>query len=182
MKTPFFALASIAVALGMQGCATHHAPEHEAAAPAHAAEPTISPGTKFALLPVPVQNSIRAHAGMSDIADINKVAGTEPEVYEVTFRDFPKLYIASNGDLVNEADLGGLGAPMEAPGTSSGADSTATLPYAVQHTLQQAAPNAPVAAVQRQRRMVYEFTFHDPQRHPKLAIAEDGTILKEPPY
>ena len=179
MKILLLALTATAILVG--GCATSHR-TREAAAEAREAEPRVSPGTKFALLPAPVQSSIRAHAGMSDIADINKVPGVDHDVYKIMFRDYPTLYIADNGDLVKESDVGGLGASGETPGTGSGGDSAASLPYAVQHTLRQAVPSAAVADVHRERRTVYEFTFQDPQRHPKLLIADDGTILKEPPY
>jgi hypothetical protein len=178
MKSPLLFLTLTASAFMIAGCASSQRTRSDLATKAGEVEPTVSPGTKFALLPGAVQNSIRAHAGMAEIADIKKVAGEEHDVYAVRFRDYPKLYIADNGDLVKPEDVGGLGAPAEDLGTGSGA----SLPYAVQHTLQRAAPSAAVAEVQRERRTVYEITFQDSQRHPKLAIADDGTILREPPY
>jgi hypothetical protein len=180
--TPLRLVALAAATLLIAGCASSGRTQEKIMA-AREAEPTVSPGAKFALLPAAVQKSIRAHAGTSDIADIDKIPGDDHDVYAIRFRDNPKLYIAENGDLVKPEDVGGLGAPAENFGAGSGGSSaTNMLPYAVRHTLQRAAPNAPLADVQRQRRTVYEFTFKDSQRHPKIVIADDGTILKEPPY
>ncbi len=183
MKTPFFVFAAAAFLVLASGCATRKQSPEAVAVEAHETQPTVSPGTKFALLPGAVQDSIRARAGASEISDINKTQGEDGhDVYVITFRDHPTLHLADNGDPVNESNVGGVGAPAEIPEAGAGASPTTILPMAVQRTLQQAAPSAAVADVQRQRRTVYEITFQDPQRHPSLLIADDGTILRQPPY
>jgi hypothetical protein len=179
MKTPFFTFIA-AVAVLLAGCRTKEA---VVVPPATSLmQPTSSPGSKYALLPVAVQHTIAAVAGAAEIKDINKVPGTDGDYYEITFRYpalYPTLYVAENGTLLNDNPPGAAGAPGGLGGTSAGGNMLSTLPYPVQRTLQLSAAGAVVVDVQRPQRNVYEFIFKDPSLHPNMYIAEDGTLLKE---
>lgn len=55
------------------------------------------------------------------------------------------------------------------------------LPAAVQNAIKENAPNAKVDDIDKETRsgrVVYEITFEEPGKNPKLHIAEDGTIVK----
>ena len=179
MKAPFFTL--LATLVFTAGCASHK-PEPEAkneVKPEYL--PLTSPGSQLALLPNPVRQTIRAEAGAAEIDTITKVAGTNPDVYKVTFRDAlanPPLYVASDGSLVDPSTIAAVGAPPIL-GESAQGGAAANLPDPVKRTLQSVAPQAPIADVRRTERVIYEVDFADPIAHPPLFIGEDGVILKE---
>ena len=57
----------------------------------------------------------------------------------------------------------------------------ADLPPAVQNTIRNYAPGAKIDDIDKERRSgrtIYEITFADPGRNPKLHVAEDGTIVR----
>ena len=56
------------------------------------------------------------------------------------------------------------------------------LPRAVQRTIKQRVPNARIEDIDKETRTgrtVYEVTFENPGKNPKLHVAEDGTIVQE---
>jgi hypothetical protein len=180
MKTPFFILAVAAVLL--TGCRSTK-PE-TAAKTATVPQPTSSPGSKYALLPRAVQHTITSQAGAAEIKDINKVPGEDQDYYEITFREpatTPTMYVAEDGTLLTGSNTGAAGAPGDLHGANAGGGVFSTLPQPVQRTLELSAPGAVVEEVRRTEGNVYEISFQDPARHPKLYIAEDGTLLKETP-
>ncbi|EEF62555.1 hypothetical protein [Pedosphaera parvula] len=96
----------LAFLLFAAGCITSE--EEKYVAETHPLYTTNSPGTKFALLPSAVQRTITSQAGSADIRDINKVAGSNREVYEIKFANpgvSPNLYIAEDGTLVSEGSV-----------------------------------------------------------------------------
>jgi hypothetical protein len=55
------------------------------------------------------------------------------------------------------------------------------LPFDVQQTIIEQAPNADIARVERKTegdRIVYDVFFHEPHKYPELHIAADGTLLE----
>ena len=55
------------------------------------------------------------------------------------------------------------------------------LPAAVQQTVRAQVPNANIDDIDKETRTgrtIYEITFEEPGKNPKMHIAEDGTILK----
>lgn len=146
--------------------------------------PTGSPGAKFAILPSQVQRTITVQGGAAEISDISKVTGADRDVYEVQFRDSainPPLYVAGDGTLINGGTKPAVGAPGTLGGASVGGDLVGSLPEAVQRTLASQVPNAVVTDVQTKTQSVYQLSFKDPDMHPKLVIAEDGTVLRQGP-
>jgi hypothetical protein len=172
MRIPMLAFAAV---IGLvAGCASHRPPEVPVTeAPPATPPPLSSPGAKFAVLPSAVQRTITAMGGAAEIRDINKVPDSGQDVYEVQFTNpttNPNLYVTEDGELV-KTNAAVLPPPPGAP--------AANLPPPVQKTLQQQAPDAVVANVLPSEHTIYEVTFADPNSHPKMLIADDGTVLKE---
>ncbi|HLP78887.1 MAG TPA: hypothetical protein VK327_18455 [Candidatus Paceibacterota bacterium] len=153
-------------------------------------EPLSSPGQKLGGLPPAVQKSIRAQVGGADIYDVEKLPVPGGTAYKVVFQDprmFPPLYIKADGsvlypDLTHVA----VGASTDEIGAlSGGAESglrLSDLPKKVVSTIQEKAPTAEVAYINRVEvndRGYYEVTFKDPNRNPKLIVAEDGTLVNK---
>ena len=148
----------------------------------------FSPGAKFAGLPPAAQNTIRAEVGVADIKDIVKDMTSGEVVYKVSFRNpdaFPTLYVTANGDVVN-ADMtvavrseNGLGLGARGPGA---AFKLSDLPPNVVKAIQELAPNSEVGLIRKETvngTVVYVISFKDETHYPRLAIAEDGTVLQE---
>ena len=56
------------------------------------------------------------------------------------------------------------------------------LPQAVQNTVQQHAPNAEIANIKKSTmngQTVYQVSFKEPGKNPKLEVAEDGTLVQD---
>lgn len=146
--------------------------------------PTGSPGAKFGILPSQVQRTITVQGGAAEISDINKVTGADRDIYEVQFRDpaiNPPLYVAGDGTLINGGSRPAVGAPGSMAGTSTGGDLVGSLPESVQKTLAIQAPHAVVTDVQTKTQSLYHISFKDPDTHPNMVIAEDGTLLRQGP-
>jgi hypothetical protein len=147
---------------------------------------TASPGEKYSLLPSAVQRTITAEGGAAEIKDIGKVVGGGRDVYEVQFRDpgvNPPLYVAEDGALIGASTTVrasvAVGAPGPLGGVVVGAAPLSNLPYPVQTTIREQAPSAVVVDVQARARTVYEISFRDPNLHPRMCIADDGTVIKQ---
>jgi hypothetical protein len=201
MKLPF--LSVIALIAWLTGCATHdpfdeqtatlvakpskeHKPSKSVKTPYD--RPLFSPGAKFAGLPPAAQNTIRAEVGVADIKDIVKDTASGEVVYKVYFLNpdaFPTLYVTPNGDVVNP-DLTvavrseeGLGLGARAPGAAL---KLSDLPPNVVKVIQELAPNSEVGMIRKETingTVVYVVSFKDETQYPRLAIAEDGTVLQE---
>jgi hypothetical protein len=153
--------------------------------------PLSSPGQKFSGLPPAVQSTVRAQAGAAQIHDILKRTNGNQVVYEILFQEtnlFPPLYIAPDGSVLRpESHAVAVGAGGEDIGARSGGAASGLklgdLPINVVNVIQQKAPTAEVAYINRITRnkyAFYEITFKDSAGNPKLLIAEDGTIVTEP--
>ena len=184
----------------LAGCATQDAfDEHTAALVPKPSKPSkssksfynrplFSPGAKFAALPPAAQNTIRAEAGVADIRDIVKDTHSGQVVYKVYFRNpdaFPTLYVTPNGDVV-DADLtvavraeDNFGLSARGPGAGL---KLSDLPSNVMKVIQELAPNSEVGLIRKETyndTVVYVVSFKDETHYPRLAIAEDGTVLQE---
>lgn len=153
-------------------------------------KPLMSPGGKFATLPPGVQNTVRAQTGSAEISQIidEKISGKE--VYTVLFQNrdlFPPLIMARDGSILNPNLTYAMGAPGD-PGevlTGSGSSGIrlSDLPPGTLKALQERAPGARVASIEKQtwgEQTVYTITFQDKDR-PRMYIASDGVVLKETP-
>ena len=200
MKLPF--LSVIVVGACLAGCATEDPfDEHTAKVVVKPAKPSsksssksaynrplFSPGAKFAGLPPAAQNTIRAEAGVADIRDIVKDSSSGEVLYKVYFRNpdaFPPLYVMANGDVV-DANMkiavraeDGLGLGARGPGAGF---KLSDLPPNVMRVVQEVAPNSEVGQIRKETlngTVVYIISFKDETQYPRLAIAEDGTVLQE---
>ena len=150
--------------------------------------PLFSPGAKFAGLPPAAQNSIRAQVGVADIRDIIKDTSSGQVVYKVYFRNpdaFPTLYVTPNGDIVNADRTVAVRAEdnfgLSARGPA-GSLKLSDLPPNVVRVIQELAPNSEVGLIRKETRndtVVYVVSFKDETHVPRMAIAEDGTVLQE---
>jgi hypothetical protein len=180
-------LGLVGVAILFTGCAEHQ--------PYAAQKPVeryhyrlMSPGTEFAELPPAVQRTIRAETGGAQIANIEKGSNTDLTVYKVLFvnaAQFPPLYVAQDGSLLNPDLTVAIPAPHElAASKTVGPIKRVTvqdLPPEVVKAIQAAAPDAEVSTIVRETerdKVVYVVTFKD-QKHPALFVAPDGTLLGE---
>lgn len=175
MRTSCFAFALAAIFA--TGCTTR--PETVADLP-----PMDSPGTKYTLLPTPVQRTITAMGGASEIRDINKIGQPIQDVYEVQFANpvkNPTLYVALDGSLVNASVVKTNSPPnnMVGPTPTGRALAGVVVPEPVQRTLQLQEPTATVANIQPRSHTFYEVSFEDPVTHPTVLIAEDGSVWKK---
>lgn len=177
----------------MAGCARHHAQAPDAA-PAPVVDrkypyrkPLTSLGSKFGALPTAVQNTVRAEAGMAEITDVTKSATADRVYYKVSFKDvsnFPPIYIASDGSVLNPDLTVAVPAPHDASGGLAGGPATNVtvkdLPSNVLAVINERAPGADISSISKQTwgdHVVYLFSFVDPERYPKLAVSAEGLVL-----
>jgi hypothetical protein len=150
--------------------------------------PLSSPGTKFGGLPPAVQHTIRAQTGAADMYDILKLTEADETVYAVVFSDeklFPPLYVKSDGSVLYPDLVVAVGAPGTEFGAMSGGAISGVklsdLPINVVNTIQQKAPTAEVAFINRVKmddKVFYEVSFKDGKANPKMLVAEDGTFVR----
>ena len=137
-------------------------------------------GTQFSELPPAVQQTLNSRVPPAEIADIDKETHHGRTVYEITYREpgkNPKIHIAEDGRIVKFNER-----VVERSGSGRMTSEMAGLPAPVQATIQQRAPNAIITDIDKETRTgrtVYEITFEEPGKNPKLHVAEDGTIVKE---
>jgi uncharacterized membrane protein YkoI len=148
----------------------------------------------MANLPPAVQNTIRQHAPNALVADIDKETRTGQVVYEISFKDEglnPKIHVAEDGTLI-QSDLGAdqaVGSPETSVQVGVGrrdgplvGTTLADLPAAVLSAIRERAPNAEVADIDKETRsgqVVYEISFKEEGKNPKMHVAEDGTIVED---
>ena len=168
----------VAIAAGLCGCAEDR--------PITYRQPLNSPGGVFSTLPPAVQNSVRAEAGMAEIASISKEAA--PRVYEIRFRNsevYPPLYVAADGSVLTSNLTVAVGATEDTIAVSTGSEASGLkmddLPPEVVTSIRHRAPTGEVDSISRllsDGKIYYNVTFKDPAYHPKLVIREDGRIVQ----
>jgi hypothetical protein len=170
----------IAIAGAFCGCAVDH--------PISYTEPLTSPGGKFSRLPPAVQNTARAEAGMSEIADITRSDTNGAPVYTFYFKNaetFQPLHVASDGSVLRPDMTVAIGATAEtieaSTGSGVGGIRMGDLPPNVVVTIRHSAPTAVVASISRltsEGQVFYEVNFEDPANHRVLVIRDDGHVLE----
>jgi len=153
--------------------------------------PLESPGAQFGALPPAVKNAVRAEAGAAEITEVVQLDHDGVPMYEVHFRNrdlFPPLYVAADGSVLRPDLSLAVGAPVDRFGVSSGGAVSginfAELPPKVSKVLRERAPGAVMANIAKETwgdRVVYVISFTDPEHHPKLYLAADGTVMNEGP-
>src|SRR5439155_21137010 len=131
--------------------------------------PLLSPGAAFATLPPPVQNAVRAQAGIQEITHIAKDTSSGQVVYKIYFSSsevFPPLYVAADGSVLHP-DLRVAVAALE---SSSGSGlRLAELPPDVLKAVHDHATNAEITSITKEAwgdRSVYILAFRDDAHHP----------------
>lgn len=148
--------------------------------------PLLSPGTKFASLPPAVQHTIRAETGSAEIEDIVRDTNSVPPLYRIYFvnyAEFPPLYVAPDGSVLNPDLTVAMGASRETVSLSSGGPATditrSDLPPNVVRSIQREAPQAEVDTITKEKRgddTVYHITFKG-RSHTSLIVGVDGSVL-----
>ncbi len=151
-------------------------------------KPLTSLGAKFGALPVGVQNTVRAEAGMAEISDVTKGATADRVYYKISFKDtenFPPLYVAPDGSVLNPDLTIAVPAPHDASGGLAGGPAkTVTvkdLPESVVAIIHERAGDAEIASISKEiwgDHIVYFISFANPEQHPKLAVAAEGTVVQ----
>lgn len=152
-------------------------------------KPLTSLGAKFGALPDAVQNTVRAEAGMAEIHEVTKNAKGDRVYYVISFKDvenFPPLYVAADGSVLNPDLTVAVPAPHDASGGLAGGPAqTVTvkdLPEKVLTVIHERAPGAEIGTITKEvwgDHVVYFVSFEDPERHPKLAVAAEGTVIHQ---
>jgi hypothetical protein len=151
-------------------------------------QPLTSPGGEFSRLSPVVQNSVRAQAGMAEIERIEKETSGGSTIYVFHFKNifvYPPLYVAADGSVLTSNLDVAVGVSADAIQASTGFGSNgiklSDLPVLVVTTIRSHAPTAQVESVQKisdENGVAYEVFFRQPEHHPRLLIADDGTVLK----
>jgi hypothetical protein len=179
MKT--YSLSLIGLAAFLAGCVEQH--------PLMVYDqPLTSPGGQFSRLSPVVQNSVRAQVGMAEIEAISKETSGGSTIYVFHFMNpavYPPLYVAADGSVLTSNLDVAVGVTAEAIQASTGFGSNgiklSDLPVMVVTTIRSQAPTAEVASVQKiaeENQVYYEVFFKHPDVHPKLLIADDGSVLR----
>lgn len=141
---------------------------------------------KFNELPPAVQKTVRAQSPNAEIASVSQKTENGSQVYQVEFRNEngsnSKVLVAADGTLVG-SDLPKQPGMIQKALTPTGAVGTplSALPEAVQKTVKEQAPNAPIADISREQdngRTVYKVEFRDQGKNPTIKVAEDGTLVQ----
>jgi len=166
------------------GCAKNqgnYGPGPEGKAARHPySQPLSTPGARFGSLPQNVQTTVLSEAGTAEIADVIKEIDDGRVVYKIYFREadtFPPLFVGADGSVLNPD----LTVAVPARQVTTTGLKVADLPLSVSKVLQDRAPNAEVASINKETwgdHVVYVITFKDEAR-PKLLIVADGTVLHQ---
>ncbi|HWV99335.1 MAG TPA: hypothetical protein VNZ64_06520 [Candidatus Acidoferrum sp.] len=189
MKTSL--LSGLILVLLAGGCARHTSPEPVPARTADRSYPYRKPltslGAKFGALPTAVQNTVRAEAGMTEITEVFKAATAERVYYKISFKDvlnYPPLYIASDGSVLNPDLTVAVPAPHDASGGLAGGPAkvvtASELPANVLAVIHERASGAEIATISKEiwgDHVVYLVSFTDEENHPKLAVSAEGTAI-----
>ena len=150
-------------------------------------KPLTSLGAKFGALPQAVQNTVRAEAGMAEISEVSKDATGDLVYYKIFFKDtenFPPLFVASDGSVLNPDLTIAVPAPHDASGGLAGGPAKSVtvkeLPENVLAVIHERAGDAEIASISKEiwgDHVVYFVSFANPDQHPKLAVAAEGTVV-----
>jgi len=182
-------LVPVLLAILAAGCVSHPTPQPVAAAPTAVYpyhSPLSTPGTRFAALPVVVQNSVRSEAGTAEIVDVRKETRDGRTFYKIYFQDqrnYPTLYIGADGSVLNPD----LNVVVPAPQEQVTDIKLSDVPLGVVKAIQQR-PTAPVSEVKMSDvssvtkenwgdHTIYIVTFKDEIKNPKLYVVADVTVL-----
>jgi len=170
---PVLALAGL-----LAGCATE-SDSRKADIQTPYRKPITSLGAKFGALPPPVQSTVLAQAGGTEITDAVRDTSSGRVVYKIYFREpaiFPPLWVAPDGSVLNH-DL--TVAVSAVHGTRVKA---ADVPPAVMKVVEERGPVSGYSSISKEtwgNRVVYMVTFKDEAHYPRLFIATDGAIVEE---
>lgn len=165
-------------------------PRTESTAVSGYQKPLSSPGTRFAALPPPVQNTIRAQAGAAQIEHITEEKSFGSPVYTIHFTEslvLPPLIVDSRGSVLNPDGTVAVGAGSDFTGVVSGSVANLKieeLPLEVMEAVREQSPGAEIDQAHRElwgQRDIYIITFKEPDKNPKLYLSADGTLLKDAP-
>jgi len=153
----------------------------------HYRKPLTSLGTLFGSLPQAAQNTVRAQAGSAEIVDVVKDSNADRVYYKVYFKDaqnYPPLYVAPDGSVLNPDLTVAMPAPRDASGgISSGPGTIVTLtdlPRNAAKLIQERAPNAAIAQIKKElwgNHVVYIVSFKDEVAYPALYLTANGHTL-----
>ena len=179
----------IALALAFVcGCASHTKSKAQGAEAAKAAqspyrEPLSTPGARFGSLPGVVQATVLSEAGTASIYDILQDNSSGRMVYKIFFVDahnYPPLWVASDGSVLNRDLTVAVPGPREARGTIPMSE----LPTGVLRVLLDRPAGAEISSISKDYwgdHAIYIVTFKDEVRFPKMYISGDGTLLVQGP-
>lgn len=135
---------------------------------------------KFTQLPAAVQKTVREQEPNAPIASIHKETKDGQVVYNVSFQEKglnPKITVAADGTLIKGESKG---VTIE-KGTATNLRFE-DLPVAVRKAVRERMPETKIADIDKSTRdgqIVYDVSFEEPGKNPKMRVAEDGTVLKE---
>jgi uncharacterized membrane protein YkoI len=140
---------------------------------------------EFNELPTAVQKTVRAHSPNGEISSVDKREVDGQTVYDIKFAGAgpdTKITVAYDGRMLQSDTTKGAPGVMERVVTGRGAVGTelSALPKAVQETVQQRAPNAPIADISRSEdngRVIYTIEFKDKGANPTMRVANDGQFI-----
>ena len=183
MKTQV--LTAIAVSLLLAGCS-----DNQWGRSSSTRAKDMKVASQFSDLPPAVQKTVKEQVPNGVVDKISMQTKDGQLVYKIKFQDEglnPALYVAADGnviksDISREKAYGATGAGAEA---SSGSDRDikfTQLPAAVQKTIRQQEPDAPIASIRKHTKdgqVLYDVSFKAKGLNPKITVAEDGTLLKD---
>jgi len=141
--------------------------------------PLTSLGAKFGALPPPVQSTVLAESGATEITDAVRDVSSGRVVYKIYFHDpdvFPPLFVAPDGSVLN-SDL-----TVASAATSGTSIKPSDVPPAVKKVIEEHGPVAGASSIHNEKwgdRTVYVVDFKDPAHYPRLFITEDGSLVEE---
>lgn|ERR1041385_8735991 len=185
-----------AVAFAMAGCVAKPPRQADFVRVPHVQgpyqRPLISPGAQFGALPPKVQNAVRAEAGIAVLDRVVRDRTPVGTIYKIYFQNdatYPPLFVSADGDVLNPDYTIAVPAPEAARlaflgGTAveGGAIQLVDLPEEVLKMIQQQAPHADIASIEKQAwgdRTVFVVAFKGENASPKLYVRSDGIVLKE---
>jgi len=113
------------------------------------------------------------------VANISKHTKDGQVLYEISFKEEglnPKIIVAEDGTLIKGESKGVV---VEGNLTNLKFED---LPAAVRKAVRERAPETQIASIDknmREGRIVYDISFEEPGKNPKMRVAEDDTVLKE---
>lgn len=137
-------------------------------------------------LPIDVQNTIRAHAGRSQIEDIDMRTDGGENVYQAAYKRngvHTELLVAQDGTVLS-VQRPPVGAPVARPETGRGRaidPQLASLPAAVQNAVRKRVGNNRLDKIDKETirgQTYYEVEFNRNGRKEEFHVRDDGVILE----